>query len=137
MSSLISAVVFDVGRVIVQWDLRCLFVKLINDPAELDWFLANVVTEQWHFQHDAGRPLAEMVPERIAEFPSYASQIEAYTTRFNETAQADGLWGNGPRQYVMQFFAVRTGHEAFGSFERPGFAGGKFDIALTYRGPAP
>ncbi|MEO6717240.1 MAG: HAD family phosphatase [Novosphingobium sp.] len=85
MSSPISAVVFDVGRVMVQWDLRCLFAKLIDDQAELDWFLANVVTEQWHFQHDAGRPLAEMVPERIAEFPSYASHIEAYATRFNET----------------------------------------------------
>ena len=81
----ISAVVFDVGRVIVQWDLRGLFAKLIADSAELDWFLANVVTEEWHFQHDAGRPLAEMVPERIALFPAYASQIEAYATRFNET----------------------------------------------------
>ena len=81
----VSAVVFDVGRVMVRWDLRCLFGKLIDDPAELDWFLANVVTEQWHFQHDAGRPLAEMVPERIAEFPAYASQIEAYASRFNET----------------------------------------------------
>jgi 2-haloacid dehalogenase len=82
---MIEAVVFDVGRVLVQWDLRCLFAKLIDDPAELDWFLANVVTEQWHFQHDEGRPLAEMVPERIAEFPAYARHIEAYATRFNES----------------------------------------------------
>jgi hypothetical protein len=58
-------------------------------------------------------------------------------TRFNESAQLDSLWGNSPRQYVMQFFAVRTGQEAFGSFERPGFARGKFDVVLTYRGPAP
>lgn len=85
VSAPISAVVFDVGRVMVQWDLRCLFGKLIDDPAELDWFVANVVTEEWHFQHDAGRPLAEMVPERIAEFPAYATHIEAYATRFNET----------------------------------------------------
>ena len=85
MTGPVSAVVFDVGRVMVQWDLRCLFAKLIDDPLELDWFLANVVTEQWHFQHDAGRPLSEMVPERIAEFPAYARHIEAYATRFNET----------------------------------------------------
>ena len=85
MNEPVSAVVFDVGRVLVQWDLRCLFAKLIADPGELDWFLANVVTEEWHFQHDAGRPLAEMVPERIAEFPAYARHIQAYATRFNET----------------------------------------------------
>jgi 2-haloacid dehalogenase len=81
----IAAVVFDVGRVLVQWDLRCLFAKLIDDPGELDWFLAHVVTEEWHFQHDAGRPLSEMVPERTAEFPAYAAHLQAYATRFNET----------------------------------------------------
>ncbi len=85
MISKVAAVVFDVGRVIVQWDLRCLFAKLIDDPAQLDWFLANVVTEKWHFQHDAGRPLAEMVPERKAQFPEYADLIDAYASRFLET----------------------------------------------------
>ncbi|MFM2410234.1 MAG: hypothetical protein RL481_1062, partial [Pseudomonadota bacterium] len=40
----IKSVVFDVGRVLVQWDMRHLFAKLIADPAELDWFLAHVVT---------------------------------------------------------------------------------------------
>ncbi len=81
----VTAVVFDIGRVLVQWDLRCLFAKLIDDPQELDWFLAHVVTEEWHFQHDAGRPLGEMVPERIAQFPVYAAHLEAYATRFNES----------------------------------------------------
>ena len=81
----IKAVVFDVGRVIVQWELRALFAKLIDDPSELDWFLTHVVTEEWHFQHDAGRPLDEMVPERQREFPQYAELIDAYAERFLET----------------------------------------------------
>lgn len=83
--SAIEAVVFDVGRVLVHWDMRTLFRKLIPDPAELDWFCSTVVTEQWHFQHDAGRPLAEMVAERSAEFPDHAHLVEAYARRFNET----------------------------------------------------
>ncbi len=82
---MITNVIFDVGKVLFDWDLRNLFAKLITDPDELEWFVTNVVTPQWHFQHDAGRPLAEMVPERIAEFPKYAPLIEAYATRFNET----------------------------------------------------
>lgn len=85
MPDQVSAVVFDVGRVLVQWDLRCLFSKLIEDPAELEWFVGTVVTEEWHFQHDAGRPLAEMVSERIAEYPDWADHIRAYASRFNET----------------------------------------------------
>lgn len=82
---MIRAVVFDVGRVLVQWDLRHLFAKLIDDPEELEWFVTHVVTPEWHFQHDAGRPLAEMLPELKAEYPAYAAHIDAYATRFNET----------------------------------------------------
>ncbi len=81
----IHAVVFDVGRVLVQWDLRHLFAKLIDDPAELDWFLSHVITTDWHFQADAGRRVTEIVAERKAEFPSYAAHLDAYATRFNES----------------------------------------------------
>ena len=45
-----TAVVFDVGNVLFQWNLRFLFGKLIADPAELEWFVTTVVTEEWHFQ---------------------------------------------------------------------------------------
>lgn len=81
----ITTVVFDVGKVLFKWDLRYLFTKLIDDEQELEYFLTHVVTPEWHFQHDEGRPLAEMSAERSAEFPQYAALIDAYVTRFNET----------------------------------------------------
>ncbi len=81
----ITNVIFDVGKVLFEWDLRNLFGKLIADPDELEWFVSNVVTPEWHFQHDAGRPLSEMVPERIGEFPQHEALINAYASRFNET----------------------------------------------------
>lgn len=80
-----KAVVFDVGRVLFEWQLRTLFEKIIDDADELDWFLDNVVTEEWHFEHDRGRSLSEMLPERIALYPQYEPHIRAYATRFNET----------------------------------------------------
>ncbi len=82
---MIKNVIFDVGRVLYQWDLRHLFAQLIDDIDELDWFLSNVVTPKWHFQHDAGRALADMAAELIAQYPDYESHIRAYTMRFNET----------------------------------------------------
>lgn len=81
----VEAIVFDVGRVLYRWNLRNLFEKMIVDEKRLDFLLSEIVTEQWHFQHDAGRPLGEMVPERQAVYPDYADAIEAYATRFNET----------------------------------------------------
>lgn len=106
---------FDVGRVLIQWDLRALFGKLIADRDELDWFLANVVTEEWHFQHDEGRPLAEMVPERKAQFPQYADIIDAYATRFVETIPGpvlgsvglvERLFANGVPLYAITNFGA-------------------------------
>lgn len=79
------AVIFDVGRVLFQWDLRHLFRQLIPDEGELEWFVTHVVSPQWHFQHDAGRDLDGMLAERIAEYPDHADLIRAYRARFNET----------------------------------------------------
>lgn len=80
-----TAVVFDIGRVLVEWDLRHLFARLIPDPAELEWFVTHVVSEPWHYQHDQGRDLDEMLAERKASFPHYAHLLDAYATRFIET----------------------------------------------------
>ena len=81
----ITIVVFDVGKVLFEWDLRYLFAKLIADRDELEFFVTHVVTPEWHFQHDAGRALDDMVAERITEFPEYAKLIAVYANRFNET----------------------------------------------------
>jgi 2-haloacid dehalogenase len=68
----------DIAAKLVQWRIASLYEKLIADQRELDWFLANVVTEEWHAQHDAGVPLAEMIAARSAEFPAHRPLIEAY-----------------------------------------------------------
>lgn len=81
----VESVVFDVGRVLYQWHLRHLFEKIVDDRARLETLLGEVVTEEWHFEHDRGRTLGEMVPERIALYPEFEPEIRAYATRFNET----------------------------------------------------
>jgi len=121
-----KAVVFDIGRVLFQWQLRFLFEKIIEDAAELDWFLANVVTEEWHFQHDAGVSLGEMLPARIAEFPDQALRIAAYAARFNETAPlaVEGTHVLVERLHdagVPLFCLTNFGHELFEQF-RPAHA---------------
>ncbi|MEO5586245.1 MAG: HAD family phosphatase [Novosphingobium sp.] len=82
---MIRAVVFDVGKVLFDWDMRILIRQFVADEAEVEYVFANVVSTEWHFQQDAGVPLGEMVPTRIAEFPQYAAVIRAYASRFNET----------------------------------------------------
>jgi 2-haloacid dehalogenase len=80
-----TSVIFDVGRVLFDWDLRFLYERLIPEGEALDAFLRDVVTPAWHFQHDAGRPFAETSAELIAEHPHHAELISALGPRFNET----------------------------------------------------
>jgi 2-haloacid dehalogenase len=73
----ITTVVFDVGKVLFEWDLRHLFAKLIADKAELEYFVTHVVTPEWHFQHDAGRPLAEMTAHFDTEAHAVLFRLKA------------------------------------------------------------
>lgn len=81
----VEAVVFDIGNVLVRWDPRFLYEKLIADAQERDWFLRAVVPLSWHTQHDRGRPFAESIRDRQAQFPEYAALIEAFYERWDET----------------------------------------------------
>jgi 2-haloacid dehalogenase len=81
----VEAVVWDIGHVLVQWSMRHLYEKLIDDPTELDWFLEHVTTVPWHFRHDAGEPLADLIAEKVAAYPEHRALIEAYGPRWLET----------------------------------------------------
>jgi 2-haloacid dehalogenase len=80
-----KVVIFDVGKVLFDWEPRYLYERLIGDDRALEAFLATVVTREWHFQHDAGRLFAETSAELIAEYPQHADLIRAWGPRFNET----------------------------------------------------
>jgi 2-haloacid dehalogenase len=82
-----TAVIFDVGNVLFDWNPRYLYERLIDDGQALDAFLAEVVTKDWHFQHDAGRPFAETSAELSALYPQHAALIAAWGPRFNETLE--------------------------------------------------
>ncbi len=81
----VRAVVFVVGNVVYHWSPRALYQRLIKDDQALDAFLASVVTTDWHFQHDAGRPFAETSAELIAQFPAHRDLILAWGPHFLET----------------------------------------------------
>ena len=81
----VRGVVFDVGNVLFGWDPRLLYERLIEDDRALDAFLAEVVTTEWHFQHDAGRPFAETSAELVAAHPQHRELIELWGPRFNDS----------------------------------------------------
>ena len=80
-----SAIIFDIGRVLYDWDPRFLYERLIPEGEALESFLRDVVTVDWHFQHDAGRDFADTSAELTALHPHHADLIAAWGPRFAES----------------------------------------------------
>lgn len=77
-------VVFDLGGVLIDWDPRHLYRKLIADRDEMEWFLAEVCHSQWNGEQDRGRSFAEAIEEAAARHPDRRPLIEAYFGRWEE-----------------------------------------------------
>ena len=80
----IDTVIFDLGDVLIAWNPRNLYRKLIPDEARMEAFLAEVCTPAWNARQDAGRPLAEGVAELLAAHPQHEAWIQAYYGRWTE-----------------------------------------------------
>jgi 2-haloacid dehalogenase len=79
-----TAVVFDLGGVLLDWNPRYLDRSVFDDQDEMERFLAEVVSADWNHEQDAGRPWAEAIELLAAEHPAYRAQIEAYHLRWPE-----------------------------------------------------
>ena len=80
----VDIVLFDLGRVLLDWEPDRLYRKIIADDAERAWFLANVCTMAWHTEHDRGVSFADNAARLTAEFPDYEAEIRAWGERWME-----------------------------------------------------
>jgi 2-haloacid dehalogenase len=83
--SQLPAIIFDFGGVLIDWNPRHLYKKLLDDPAKLERFLTEIDFHHWNLELDRGRPYAESVAELSRVFPQYADLIRAYDERWEES----------------------------------------------------
>ncbi|MEM7025954.1 MAG: HAD family phosphatase [Pseudomonadota bacterium] len=77
-------IVFDLGGVLIDWDPRYLYRKLIDHEPTMEWFLDEVCHMEWNVEQDRGRPFAEAVEEAAGRHPDQRELIEAYHHRWQE-----------------------------------------------------
>jgi len=80
----VRVVVFDLGGVLLDWNPRYLYRKLLPDDGAVEEFLTRVCTSAWNERQDAGRSLAEATAELVAQHPERAELIRHYYGRFDE-----------------------------------------------------
>jgi 2-haloacid dehalogenase len=130
--SSITAVVFDIGGVLIDWDPRHLYRKLIADPAELDHFLGQICTREWHLAHDLGADTEQSCRDLAGLHPDYADLIMAWAYRseemiagtFEDTVDVlTELRGAGVRCFALsnmerdRFWSRRTRYPFFDSLD--------------------
>jgi 2-haloacid dehalogenase len=102
--------VFDFGGVLVDWNPRHLYRQLISDPAEMERFLDEVTTREWHQVQDHGGDPAEATRHLQALHPDKSELIAAFYGRFDEMsavafpemgALVERLHGAGTKLYLL------------------------------------
>ena len=82
--SAIDSVVFDLGNVLISFNPRWLYRKLLPDEASIDRFFAETNFDAWNAQLDAGLSFAEGIAAQGTRFPHYRPLFEAFFERWPE-----------------------------------------------------
>jgi len=74
----IDAIIFDFGNVLVNWDPKNLYETLFEDSKEMEYFLTNICSMEWHGQQDAGRSCDEATKILEESFPEHKEMIRRF-----------------------------------------------------------
>lgn len=114
-----KALLWDFGNVIVRWNPRTLYEKLIPDPVERDGFLTHVCTLAWHAPTDCGVTFADNCAQLAARHPEHEALIWAWHHRWDEMfsgpiaeteAAVEALHARGVPQYGLSNISHETLH---------------------------
>ena len=113
----VDAVVFDLGNVLIPFNPRWLFRKLLRDEASIDRFFAETDFDAWNTAMDAGRCFADGIAAHSRRFPHYRPLFEAFFERWPETVGEPiaesvevlrALQQSGIRTYALTNFSAET-----------------------------
>jgi 2-haloacid dehalogenase len=79
MISTITAIIFDFGNVLLEWNPRLVYRHFFpNDAEGMERFFQEVGFMEWNLHQDKGRPFAEGIAVLSQQFPHHSRLIQAY-----------------------------------------------------------
>ena len=81
----VDTVVFDVGNVLIEWNAKHLYRKLLPDDAAIDAFMRDIDFSGWNLEQDRGRTFADGIAEIAETFPHHVHLARAYDERWQES----------------------------------------------------
>ena len=86
--SKINHIVFDIGKVLINYDPEMPFRRLIPDESERRHFFANICTHEWNIEQDRGRSWEAAEALLIADHPHHETNIRGFRKYWHEMAYA-------------------------------------------------
>jgi 2-haloacid dehalogenase len=113
----VHAALFDLGKVLLDWDPRYYYREFFDDEAALEDFVQRVVAPDWILEMDAGKPVARAVAERSRLYPEHAALIARWPSGWpvmlrgeiaGSVAVLAALRARGLRLYALTNFSTET-----------------------------
>ena len=83
------AVIFDIGGVLIDWNPKHLYSKLLPDDAAIEAYLREIGFDEWNRALDAGGLWDDAIAELVARHPHRQALIEAAHLRWHEMLPGD------------------------------------------------
>ena len=81
MTTTITAIIFDYGNVLLEWNPRYVYRHFFpDDPEGMEQFFQEVNFMEWNLQQDKGRPFTEVLPFFLSNFHSTSISFKLITT---------------------------------------------------------
>lgn len=117
MTSNPSIVIFDIGNVLIKWDMRHVYRSMFDTEEHMERFISETALVDWNVEQDKGRNWREAEDLLIADFPHYEAEIRAFRARWHDmvpgaieqsVAIKERLEATGAPLYAITNFAADT-----------------------------
>ena len=121
----INTIIFDLGGVLIDWNPRYVFDENYFESEEKrDYFFANICSNDWNEEQDAGRSIVEATQLLVKEFPEWESSIRDYYGRWTDMLKAS-IPG------TVEIFRQLKDSGKYKLYALTNWQAGLFDIALV------
>jgi 2-haloacid dehalogenase len=114
----VDTVVFDVGNVLIRWDVHNLYRKVFPNDAAIKQFLNETGLIMRNHEFDRGELFADGIADLTHQFPHYAKPLAAFDARWEECL--DGAI-NGNVALLREFRAAGVPVHAITNFNQHKF----------------
>ncbi|MBV6658583.1 MAG: HAD family phosphatase [Devosiaceae bacterium] len=117
MNAPVHTVVFDVGRVLIEWDVSALLAPLLGGEQAVEAFLIETRFLDWNLSLDGGLTFEQTLPDMRKRFPHHAAIFDAFAADWIKTTPGaiDGsvallaeLKAKGVPVYAITNFSAET-----------------------------